>query len=360
MGGQNLPAPVATFNDPGAHTQAQRRAQILSGGTTPQQRRLEEIQAAADAKAQPAPRNQNPQDVLGAIIADDVAKGIDPSKDPRVLQISDVITSNQKPPAPKTKKAPKIVTGPGGEPVAITAIDENGNEKNYYEKDMKTAPEEVSTLFKSDKSAFADKEHRDEAKQAATFSREVALLGARVSDQIAVSDYRGAQKAVQDAQKKATDASVQSSIMEKAAPAAKSHDGAAMYTVLANFVKSAIGGTGMRVTQTEWNQAQQTRPWLQGVTAQFGRDGYLTGVKLAPEQIDSMVREARQKSEAMNEAVSTVKEQHADELEQGQELKGGGKGGLAPKKNAAPKEGDTKVNSSGDKVKFHNGKWGPA
>ena len=33
--------------------------------------------------------------------------------------------------------------------------------------------------------------------------------------------------------------------------------------------------------------------------------------------------------------------------------------GPAPKKGAA-KEGDTKVNSSGDQVKFHNGQWGPA
>lgn len=33
--------------------------------------------------------------------------------------------------------------------------------------------------------------------------------------------------------------------------------------------------------------------------------------------------------------------------------------GPAPKKGAA-KEGDTKTNSSGDKVKFHNGQWGPA
>lgn len=34
-------------------------------------------------------------------------------------------------------------------------------------------------------------------------------------------------------------------------------------------------------------------------------------------------------------------------------------GGPAPKQGTA-KEGDTKVNSSGDKVKFHNGQWGPA
>jgi hypothetical protein len=32
----------------------------------------------------------------------------------------------------------------------------------------------------------------------------------------------------------------------------------------------------------------------------------------------------------------------------------------APKKGGTAKEGDTKVNSSGDKVKFHNGQWGPA
>jgi hypothetical protein len=336
VGNATLPAPPSsTVSQPGAKTQADRRAQILSGGTTPEQRRMTEIQAQADAKAPPAARNQTAADVVGAIMADDVSRRIDPNTDPRFQQAVSAAQSAGKQPAPKQKKAPKIITGSSGEPVGVTAEDEDGNQKNYYEKDMKTAPEDVSTLFKADQSAFKDKERRSEQQKAAEFARQNALLDKRVQDQLVVGDYRGAQKAVQDAEKKATDATVQSSIMEKAAPAAKQQDGPAMYTVLANFVKSAVGGTGMRVTQTEWNQAQQTRPWLQGVKAQVGPDGYLTGVKLAPEQIDSMVREGRQKSEAMNEAVDTVKQQHAEELEQGQELKGKGskgKGGApAPK-----------------------------
>lgn len=323
---------------PAARTQADRRAQILSSGQSQPEQRAAEIREQAAAKNQPAPRNQTPLDVLGAIMAEDVGNGIDPSTDPRVQQAVAIAKNLQKPPAPKQKKAPKIITGSSGEPTGVTAEDEDGNQKNYYAKDMKNAPEDVKALFEADQSAFRDKEQRDAQKQAATFSRELAMTDMRVRDQLAVGDYRGAQKAVLDAEKKATDAQVQSSIMEKASAGAKQQDGPAMYTVLANFVKSAVGGTGMRVTQTEWNQAQQTRPWLTGVKAQFGPDGYLTGVKLAPEQIDSMVREAKQKADAMNEAVDTVKQQHADELEQGEELKGGkGKGkGPAPKSAAKP------------------------
>src|SRR5208283_4141827 len=49
IGSTSLPAPVVNY--PGAKTQADKRAQILSGGTTPDQRRQAEIQARSDAQA---------------------------------------------------------------------------------------------------------------------------------------------------------------------------------------------------------------------------------------------------------------------------------------------------------------------
>src|SRR5271166_4239029 len=45
VGDVTLPAPQTTVNYPGAKTQAERRAQILSGGTTPQQRQQSLIES---------------------------------------------------------------------------------------------------------------------------------------------------------------------------------------------------------------------------------------------------------------------------------------------------------------------------
>lgn len=64
----------------------------------------------------------------------------------------------------------------------------------------------------------------------------------------------------------------------------------AMLNVLANHIGMTMGlQKGARITQAVWDEAQQTAPFLQRVTARFDKQGYLSGVTLSPEQIKQMV-----------------------------------------------------------------------
>src|SRR5208283_3199403 len=84
---------------PAARTQAERRAQILSGGTTPEQRRQAEIQVRSDAQAanktQPAPRPENLDQMIATAAADAVANGKNPNDDPKVQQLVALKASEQ-------------------------------------------------------------------------------------------------------------------------------------------------------------------------------------------------------------------------------------------------------------------------
>lgn len=72
--------------------------------------------------------------------------------------------------------------------------------------------------------------------------------------------------------------------------AIKHHDQQAMLSLLANHLGMTMGlQKGSRLTRDIIHEAQQSRPWLQGLKAQFDKDGYLSGVTLTPEQMRQMV-----------------------------------------------------------------------
>ena len=72
--------------------------------------------------------------------------------------------------------------------------------------------------------------------------------------------------------------------------AVKNHDQQAMLSLLANHLGMTMGlQKGARMTKDIIHEAQQSRPWLQGLQAKFDKDGYLTGVTLSPEQMRQMV-----------------------------------------------------------------------
>jgi hypothetical protein len=90
--------------------------------------------------------------------------------------------------------------------------------------------------------------------------------------------------------------------------AIKSHDQQAMLSLLANHLGMTMGlQKGARMTKDIVQEAQQSRPWLQGMQAKFDKDGYLSGVTLSPEQMRQMVdlgreRFAEDMTKANNEA----------------------------------------------------------
>jgi len=79
-------------------------------------------------------------------------------------------------------------------------------------------------------------------------------------------------------------------IMESNEQAALNGDQQAMVSLVANHIGMTLGAQkGARINQAVWNEAVQSAPWLQRATARFGKDGYLSGVTLAPDQIRQMV-----------------------------------------------------------------------
>ena len=102
-----------------------------------------------------------------------------------------------------------------------------------------------------------------------------------------------AYKAYEPAMDSAERFNVMSDNYEKAV---KGHDQQAMLSLLANHLGMTMSlQKGARLNQAIIREAQQSRPWLQGLQAQFDKDGYLTGVTLSPAQMRQMVDLARER-----------------------------------------------------------------
>ncbi|HJS97858.1 MAG TPA: hypothetical protein VJ756_02115 [Terriglobales bacterium] len=72
--------------------------------------------------------------------------------------------------------------------------------------------------------------------------------------------------------------------------AVKDHDQQAMLSLLANHLGMTMGlQKGSRLTRDIIHEAEQSRPWLQGLQAKFDKNGYLTGVVLTPQQMAQMM-----------------------------------------------------------------------
>ena len=78
--------------------------------------------------------------------------------------------------------------------------------------------------------------------------------------------------------------------------AVKNHDQQAMLSLLANHLGMTMGlQKGARMTKDIINEAEHSRPWLQGMETKWSKDGYLTGVTLSPEQMRQMVNLGRER-----------------------------------------------------------------
>lgn len=78
--------------------------------------------------------------------------------------------------------------------------------------------------------------------------------------------------------------------------AIKNHDQQAMLSLLANHLGMTMGlQKGSRLTRDIIREAQESRPWLQGLEAKFDKNGYLTGVTLTLPQMQQMVSLGRER-----------------------------------------------------------------
>lgn len=97
--------------------------------------------------------------------------------------------------------------------------------------------------------------------------------------------------------------------------AVRNHDQQAMLSLLANHLGMTMGlQKGSRLTRDIIREAQQSRPWLQGMEAKFDKDGYLSGVTLTPQQMRQMVDLGRERfSQDMTKATNIGKYVGADQ-----------------------------------------------
>ena len=83
-------------------------------------------------------------------------------------------------------------------------------------------------------------------------------------------------------------------VMEQNLNKAKKGDQQAMLSLLANHLGMTMGlAKGARINQAIISEAEASSPWLGRIQAHFDGRGYLTGIVLTPEQMDSMVDLAR-------------------------------------------------------------------
>jgi hypothetical protein len=126
----------------------------------------------------------------------------------------------------------------------------------------------------------------------------------------AVNEEAGLVKQELDAKKDFNNASTNLSMMLKTSDAAKKGDGSAQVGILANYLKTVVGGqgTGLRITKAEWDAAAKTRPWITGIQATFSPAGIMTGAAIAPSQVDQMIQEVHQKTKALHETYQSAQQ----------------------------------------------------
>jgi hypothetical protein len=87
-------------------------------------------------------------------------------------------------------------------------------------------------------------------------------------------------------------------VMQNALPDALAGDQQAMLNLLANHLGMTMGlQKGARLNQALIEEAQKSTPWLQGMQAKFDSRGYLSGVTLTPQQMNSMVKLAQSRAD---------------------------------------------------------------
>lgn len=106
-----------------------------------------------------------------------------------------------------------------------------------------------------------------------------------------VGNERAARNDVLKAYQPTLDAAQRMNIMtDNYEKAVKDHDQQAMLSLLANRIGMTLGAQkGARITKDILHEAQESRPWLEGIKAKFDSDGVLSGVTLTPAQMRQMV-----------------------------------------------------------------------
>lgn len=99
-------------------------------------------------------------------------------------------------------------------------------------------------------------------------------------------------------------------VMQDALPKGMAGDQQAQLNLLANHLGMTMGlQKGARMNQAMIDEAMKSAPWLQGMQARFGPDGYMVGVTLTPQQMTSMVDLAKVRTGEDAKAYSRIQQE---------------------------------------------------
>jgi hypothetical protein len=147
------------------------------------------------------------------------------------------------------------------------------------------------------------------------FNRKVEMQTNAFTNAMIRGDYMMAHRELMKTQTMADDAADRMAIMDKNLIDGLAGNQQAMMSLVANHIGMTLGlQKGARITQTVWNEAVATAPWLGRISAHFDANGYLSGVVLTPEQMHQMVDLAHDRMEVMTDRLERVKSEYSDEL----------------------------------------------
>jgi len=253
------------------HTQAETEA-------IPAETGLKEAQTTALQTPKPD-KPESPQQVLAGIVSEDLDKGVKPSDDPRVSQVSDTITGLQKEPA--------------GAKVPPLSADQ-ASQRNAIWDPILTKNHLPTSVFKEGMSDADAKELAGQLNNA-TGKTQAGVKIDLGQDKGSKSENIKARQEVAKIYADPMASAERYNVMTDSLDAAlKNHDQQAMLNLLTNHIGMTMGlQKGARITQAILQEAQQSQAWLANVKAKFDKDGYLSGVTLGPEQMKSMFNLAR-------------------------------------------------------------------
>lgn len=98
--------------------------------------------------------------------------------------------------------------------------------------------------------------------------------------------------------------------MDRNLKSALNNDQQAMISLVSNHIGMTLGGQkGARINQAVWNEAVESVPLIARIQAKFDKDGWLSGVTLAPEQMRQMVNLAHEKVAVLQDHVGRLQRQ---------------------------------------------------
>ncbi len=210
----------------------------------------------------------------------------------------------------------------------LDSISDPNSGKVYSKSDIESgaAPPEVTKLWKDISGQIeveqkrkadleAKKEKEAEERQMKTITAAFDRQEKSFKNTLAEKDYGEARKQIVKADEDYQAGIDRMTTMDKNLIDAQKGDQQAMLSLVANHIGMTLGAQkGARITRAAFDEAVQSAPWLAKTAAKWSDEGYLSGVTLTPEQMQQMVRLAREKVDVLKDHKRRVEDEYHEAL----------------------------------------------